>query len=1052
MKPASIVSRRAITLLCLVTIGGPVCADPIITTVAGGGPDDLPAVAATLNSPANLAVDGSGNLYVIASVSIFRITPNGRLFVHAGRGAGFAGDGGPARQANISSLALAADEAGNIVIADSHNRIRRVDASTGIITTIAGTGAPGFGGDGGPATSATFGNPIGVAIDHAGNVYFSADNRVRRIDAITGIVTTVAGTGALGYSGDGGTATAATFFVCAGLAFDGGGNLHVVDAGNRVIRRVDAVTGFITTVAGNGTQQAGGAGADGQPATNVGLFNPNAIALDANDNLFISDGNLRIRRVDAVTRIITTVAGGGGTFSDGVPATEASLSYPQGVAVDQAGHLYIGDATAGRIRKVDAVTGLIGTYAGGGNLNAMPDGLPATRLSVPILKAAAVDPWGNLYLMSGALLRIDGQTGRYATIGGAGTNEGEGVPIAQARLSLVKDLEIDTAGNLYVLEGGFYVEPGPVDPGGFFGRNRVRRIDAVSGLVTTVAGTGFFGHGAENVPATLSALGFPEDIALDAQGDLYITEGFEGMTGTGGNRVRRVSAVTGLINTIAGGGYPQFGGDGGPAIAAYLAVPQGLAVDRVTRDVYIADTGNARVRRIDSNTGIIDTVAGNGSHSAPVVSDGVATLTPIAPHDLAIDASGQVYIAEPLFTSARIWRLDVVAGLISQFAGTGVKGSWGDGGPALEAHIGEPHALAVDPDGNLLFVEAGQNRIRQVGLGGLSNRPPEASAGSDAVRGCAPSTGAEVTLDGSGSVDADSQPGGNDDIASFEWYEDFGRTTESLLGTGEELVVALLPGEHAITLRVEDRRGLSDLDDVKLTVLEGVDVDPPQIDLAVLPDRLWPPNHHLVDVTVSVGASDDCGAVAVVLESITSSEPEDAPGHGDGATHDDIQDADYGTADFTFRLRAERESGGTGRAYTIIYRATDESGKTATATAVVVAPHDMSGVQDPVRIDLRETPAGTLVLWDPVPGARFYNVVRGDLAGISATNEAIELGLLRCVEAGSTDTSTAGLEDAERPPPGASFFYLAEFDDGRPSTYGAPDAARPRHGSSGCDP
>jgi len=363
--------------------------------------------------------------------------------------------------------------------------------------------------------------------------------------------------------------------------------------------------------------------------------------------------------------------------------------------------------------------------------------------------------------------------------------------------------------------------------------------------------------------------------------------------------------------------------------------------------------------------------------------------------------------------------------------------------------------LTLDPDGNLLFVEAGfydANRIRQVGLGGLSNRPPEASAGSDAVRGCAPSSGAEVTLDGTGSVDADSQPVGNDDIVSFEWYEDFGRTTESLLGTGEELVVALLPGEHAITLRVEDRRGLSDLDDVKVTVLDSVDLDPPLIDLAVLPDRLWPPNHHLVDVTASVGASDDCGAVAVVLESITSSEPEDAPGHGDGATHDDVQDADFGTMDFTFRLCAERDSGGPGRTYTITYRATDETGKTATATAVVAVPHDMSGAPDPVRIVLRETPAGTLVLWDPVPGARFYNVVRGDLAGISATNEAIELGLLRCVEAGSTDTSTAGLEDAERPPPGASFFYLAEFDDGRPSTYGAPDAARPRHGSPGCDP
>jgi len=134
-------------------------AGPIITTVAGGGPDDVPAYAANLITPSSLAFDGSGNLYVLAGSRVFRITPNGRLLLHAGTGVGdFSGDGGPAKQAALSALALAADDAGNVIIADSYNnRIRRVDAATGLITTIAGTGAAGFGGDGGPATSATLG-------------------------------------------------------------------------------------------------------------------------------------------------------------------------------------------------------------------------------------------------------------------------------------------------------------------------------------------------------------------------------------------------------------------------------------------------------------------------------------------------------------------------------------------------------------------------------------------------------------------------------------------------------------------------------------------------------------------------------------------------------------------------------------------------------------------------------------------------------------------------------------------------------------------------------
>src|SRR6266446_5915776 len=273
---------------------------------------------------------------------------SGHIITVAGSGApGFDGDGGPATSAQLrdpSSVVI--DSAGNLFIADTiNNRVRHVAAGSGIITTVAGTGVPGFSGDGGPATSAQLNYPTSVAVDTAGHLFIADQSnlRIRRVAAATGIITTVAGTGIPGFSGDGGPATSAELNYPTSVAIDTAGNLFITDANNNRIRRVAAATGIITTVAGTGIP--GFSGDDGQ-ATDAKLNFPYYVVVDAAGSLFIVDtGNSRIRKVTATTGIITTIAGTGapGFGGDDGPATSAQLWTPTGIAVDAAGNLFIAD-------------------------------------------------------------------------------------------------------------------------------------------------------------------------------------------------------------------------------------------------------------------------------------------------------------------------------------------------------------------------------------------------------------------------------------------------------------------------------------------------------------------------------------------------------------------------------------------------------------------------------------------------------------------------------------------------------------------------------------
>ena len=330
-----------------------------ISTVAGTGTsgfngDYRPAVAAQLEYPAGAAVDNSGNLFVVDNHRIRKITPGGTISTFAGNGtSGFSGDNGAAVAAQLSHpSAVAMDRAGNLYIADSNNnRIRKVTPG-GTISTIAGNGTPGFGGDNGPAIGAQFNALSSVAVDGDDNLYIADtnNNRVRKLTP-GGTITTVAGGDIQGFGGDGGPATSARMALPQGVAVDRSGNLFIADTQNSRIRKV-ATDGTISTIAGNGTQGLGG---DGAAATSAELQRPAGLATDASGKLYVTDNqNHRIRLV--ADGLISLFAGSEAGFSgDNGPATSAQLAYPRNMAVDSSGNLFVADSSNYRVRKITAL-------------------------------------------------------------------------------------------------------------------------------------------------------------------------------------------------------------------------------------------------------------------------------------------------------------------------------------------------------------------------------------------------------------------------------------------------------------------------------------------------------------------------------------------------------------------------------------------------------------------------------------------------------------------------------------------------------------------------
>jgi sugar lactone lactonase YvrE len=369
------------------------------TSLATSGRAQTQATTLPLMLPSAIVFDAAGNLYFVETGNhvVRKLSSAGIVTTVAGNGVqGFAGDNGPATAAQLDSPAgLALDSAGDLFIADSHNhRIREISSATGTIATIAGTGAPGFSGDGGPAKSAQLDLPTALAFDSAGNLYLADTNnhRVRRIAATTGVIATVAGNGIEAFAGDNGPATAASIDSPTGLALDSSGNLYIADTHNGRLREVAASTGLIFTVAGAGVV-AGNVqafGGDNGPATAAGLALPRGLTMDSAGNLYFADSaNHRIRHISP-TGTITTVAGQGteNFAGDGAPAVTADLDSPRSVAISPAGLLTLADSANQRIRQLDALP------APGPDIHTIA-GLGATTQGVLALSGPSVVAYGS---------------------------------------------------------------------------------------------------------------------------------------------------------------------------------------------------------------------------------------------------------------------------------------------------------------------------------------------------------------------------------------------------------------------------------------------------------------------------------------------------------------------------------------------------------------------------------------------------------------------------------------------------------------------------------
>jgi sugar lactone lactonase YvrE len=598
-----------------------------------------PATSQGIDAPSSAIPDGAGGLYIASSTQnrIYRVSAGGTLSLIAGVGrSGFSGDGGLATSAQLAfPMGLALDAAGNLFVVDSsNNRIRRVTPA-GIISTIAGTGTSGFSGDGGPAISARLNEPAGVAVDAAGNLFIADtdNNRIRKVTP-AGIISTVAGTEAYGFAGDGGPATSAQLASPGGLAVDTTGSLFIADTLNYRIRKVTPA-GIISTVAGRGEPGFSG---DGGPATSAQFWFPSAVALDAAGNLFIADD--RIRKVTPAG-IISTVAGNGisGFSGDGGPATSAQLDEPVGVAVDAVGNLFVADSSGNRVRKVSP-TGIISTVAGNGTSGFSGDGGPATSAQLQEPQAVAVDAAGNIFI--------------------ADTNN-----------------------------------------------HRIRKVTP-AGIISTVAGNGTSGFGGDAGPATLAQLNEPRGVVVDEVGNLFIAD-------LENHRIRKVTPA-GIISTVVGDGTFGGSGDGGPATSAQLAHPYGVALDRAG-NLLIADS--ARIRQV-TPAGIISTVASSES----IFGNSGFEWT-----DVAVDAAGNLFIADPF--GNRITKF-TSTGTLSAFWGTGNQGFSGDGGFAAGAELAFPLGVAMDAAGNLFIADSGNGRIRKVTPAGIISTVvgPETSGSS----------------------------------------------------------------------------------------------------------------------------------------------------------------------------------------------------------------------------------------------------------------------------------------------------------------------------------
>jgi uncharacterized protein (TIGR03437 family) len=590
-----------------------------------------------------------------------------------------------------------------------------LNADTYKIETVAGSS---WNGDGGTATLAILTQAEGIASDAAGNLYVAdaATHRIRKITR-TGVITTVAGTGSPGFSGDGGPASSAQLNSPYGLAMDGLGNLFVADLGNARVR-VIGIDGSITTIAGGGSLMPGGS-SEGSAATMIALNAPRNVALDRHGALYVSDfGGHRVYRVDLTVgnNALTTVAGTGaaGVAGDNGAANRAQLAYPAGIALDRFGALYIADSQNHLIRK--AAGGIISSYAravtptgmvidGFGTLYVADPGA-GQILAFPVNSPPAAYSSGALDLTFGAdgylyasqvstVVRVSFAGASLIVAGGGSLASGDRGPATNALLNHPSGVAADAFGNIYVADRD---------------NHRIRKV-AVDGTITTIAGTGIVGNLGDGGIATQAQLNSPSSVTLDTNGDLYIAD-------TGNHRVRKISPAGNIIAVsfpgldtpayaLADGAGNIYVADTGlgaivkrtPAgvvtqLVTHLGSPGALALDS-NGNLFFTDTKAKRISKLDT------------SSNFTTIADGAW----ISPTGIDIGNNGDLFVSDSGLE--RILRVDA-NGSVTIVAGTGSAGFAGDGSDAANGQLNNPSALAIDPLGTIYVADTDNNRVRKL--------------------------------------------------------------------------------------------------------------------------------------------------------------------------------------------------------------------------------------------------------------------------------------------------------------------------------------------------
>jgi sugar lactone lactonase YvrE len=603
----------------------------------GAPPPPAPSIeplAAGIGRPSAVLVGAAGEVYVAAPdvKRVFAISAAGRMTVVAGGGAPTAfgprralrGDGDRAEHSLLSNpVALALDADGNLYVADAGDRlVRRIDLRTGITTAILGTDPSPFPQppvaaaapqDAGRHDGATVRvRPQGLAIDPAGSLCVSdgATHTVYRVRATGGSLEAVAGSGLPGFTGDGGIAARARLSSPEGIAFDRAGNLFIADRANHCVRRVDARTGVIMTLVGDGFPGASG---DGGEASSAQLNDPTAVAVDSDGNLFVSDtGNARVRRVDRKTGLISTVTGLEGVACGAVAATgDGGL-----VVTDSVRWTVLRRSRGGAVRKI----------AGNGSLGYAGDGAAATAAYLFSPSGLARDTGGSLYVAeprANRVRRIEGTSGVISTFAGNGRRgfAGDGGRATLAAFDGPEGIACDRDDRLVIADTG---------------NHRVRRV-ARDGTITTIAGTGRDGLAEDGKAALEAHLGRPSAVAYDGEGSLFVLQGRYGL-------IHRIDAG-GRLRTIAGRRGEAPLRDGQPATSGRIGRISAFAVG-LRGDVVFADEESMHIWRLDAQTGNASVFAGRGLSAAASAADHALGVVLGAVRSLAFDESGDLLVAD----------------------------------------------------------------------------------------------------------------------------------------------------------------------------------------------------------------------------------------------------------------------------------------------------------------------------------------------------------------------------------------------------------------------